>query len=217
MSGGSLVRRIVVMGDIHAEDTRLAAALAVAADLRVDAIVCTGDVVDGSGSVEQCCALLRQHEVRSVRGNHDRWLFTGLLRDTTGATLLSSLRPDDREWLQALPVTRELQFDGGLGLQCHGIGSYDLEKITPYDTDYSLRTNKSLREVIDSGKYRLMINGHSHQRMRRRVADLVIVNAGALCHLDDPGFVLLDFPENVLQWHSMRGHAVTVEEELSIF
>ncbi len=193
---------MAAIGDVHAEDERLERALRAASALNVDLIACTGDIVDGGGSVARCCALLRQHEVACVRGNHDRWLFSGLLRDARGATRLADVNADDQQFLKGLPATREIQTQHGLVMLCHGIGDSDLEKITSYTTEYSLQSNTRLNAVRERG-YRVLVNGHSHERLVVRAGGLVIVNAGTLSHPDDPGFVLLDFAGNVLQWHSI--------------
>lgn len=50
--------RLGLIGDVHAEDERLAAALEVFAAERVDRALCTGDVVDGHGDIDRTCALL---------------------------------------------------------------------------------------------------------------------------------------------------------------
>lgn len=213
-----VLRRVAIIGDVHAEDRLLQTCLQwVSSHERVDAIACTGDIVDGHGSVARCCALLRDYHVVCVRGNHDRWVFTGVLRDSAGATRLEDLDAADQEFLKELPPTRDLRIPGGLMLLCHGIGSFDLEKITDYQTDYSLKANRCLQSVVTTGKYRLMVNGHSHARLVRTVDALVVVNAGTLCHADDPGFVLLDFERNLLQWHIVRGGMVAIGEKRSIF
>jgi predicted phosphodiesterase len=216
-TSSSVVRRLAAIGDIHAEHERLEVALCAARDLAVDAVACTGDVVDGRGSVERCCQLLGQYDVLCVRGNHDRWLFTGVLRDCPDATRLEDLSIQSQQFLKNLPPTREIAIPGGLMLLCHGIGGSDLQKITPFDSEYSLRTNRDLTQLKDSRRYRVMINGHSHDRLRLRVEDLVIINAGALCHPTDPGFVLADVTRNVMQWHTIRNaRSVLVDEQTMI-
>src|SRR5262245_37031413 len=145
------VRRLAVIGDVHAEDERLELALRAASSLDVDRIACTGDVADGAGSVARCCALLREHSVACVRDNHDRWLFTGLLRDARNATQLRDMRAQDSEFLKNLPATLEMEMEHGSILLCHGIGESDLEKIGSYDTDYSLQSNRFLKAVMEKG------------------------------------------------------------------
>jgi predicted phosphodiesterase len=214
MDQDAALHRLAAIGDVHAEDGRLGVALDSIARLSVDAIVCTGDIVDGHGDANRCCTLLLDANVQCVRGNHDRWLFTGILRDIDGATALTTLTTTSRSFLSQVPATIELPVLGGLALLCHGIGPYDLEKITEFDTDYSLRVNRTLQEVMAAGKYRLMINGHSHTRLIRRVASLTIINAGTLCQ-SDPGFLVIDFGQDVIQWHSIAdGSAILTDESV---
>ncbi len=100
---------------------------------------------------------------------------------------------------------------------CHGIGSSDLEKITDFDTDYSLQVRRSLHELLKLQRYRVMVNGHSHCRLVRAVDSLTVINAGTLCHPQDPGLLRLDFEQNLLQWHSIRDSLVELAEERTIF
>jgi predicted phosphodiesterase len=202
-----------VIGDVHAEDQRLASALDWAATAGVDVITCTGDVVDGRGDANRCCDLLRQRGVLCVSGNHDRWLFSGVLRDRPGATQLAQLAPEHQRFLKTLPAYRELDTVVGRMLLCHGIGSSDLEKITEFDTDYSLKVNRALQEVLLSERYRLMVNGHSHCRLVCVVGGLTIVNAGTLCHTDDPGILRVDFEQNRLQWYCFQDSSIVLAEE----
>jgi hypothetical protein len=63
-------RRLGVIGDVHAEHRRLDAALNFLSSAGVDAICCTGDVADGPGCVDTCCALLASANVLTVGGRY---------------------------------------------------------------------------------------------------------------------------------------------------
>lgn len=52
-----MLARLVLIGDVHTEATRLAHA----ARTGPDAVLCMGDVVDGPEDVGRCIALLREH------------------------------------------------------------------------------------------------------------------------------------------------------------
>src|SRR5205085_11437183 len=65
--------RFAILGDIHAEDVRLAAALDHAAQAGYPTVLSVGDIVDGRGDAGRCLELLRERGVHCVRGNHDRW------------------------------------------------------------------------------------------------------------------------------------------------
>ena len=51
------IARLGVIGDVHAEDARLELALDHLQAAGVDRIICTGDVVDGSGCPERSLRL----------------------------------------------------------------------------------------------------------------------------------------------------------------
>ncbi|MBT3694913.1 MAG: metallophosphoesterase, partial [Gammaproteobacteria bacterium] len=72
--------KIGIVGDVHAEDKRLGLTLSWLEKQGVDTIVCTGDVADGRGDIDATCALLARNNVRTVAGNHDRWLLTDKAR-----------------------------------------------------------------------------------------------------------------------------------------
>ena len=63
-----MLKKIGLIGDVHARDDRLAAALEVLTDLDLDAILCTGDIMDGPGCPDRCIDLLKAHGVSTVRG-----------------------------------------------------------------------------------------------------------------------------------------------------
>ena len=81
-----MLTKIGVIGDIHAESTRLRKALEFLQTMDLDEILCVGDVVDGTGDVNECCELLREHHVIIVKGNHDEWFLKNTMRDLPDAT-----------------------------------------------------------------------------------------------------------------------------------
>src|SRR5207237_6134901 len=68
-----VLRRTGVIGDMHAEHEYLSSALRCLDAQNLDAIIATGDIVDGPGDVDICCGTLMQSNVAVVRGNHERW------------------------------------------------------------------------------------------------------------------------------------------------
>ena len=71
------IKKLGVLGDVHAEDETLLAALEFFAAVGVDRVVCVGDVIDGAGDAERCISALRSREITTVRGNHERWFVEG--------------------------------------------------------------------------------------------------------------------------------------------
>jgi len=197
MGARMAVRRIGVIGDIHAQHVRLASALARLEERGVELVLATGDIADGAGSVDECCKLLEAHGVVTVCGNHDRWLLAGTARDLHEATALSDLSEDSRAFLTRLPRMVELATSSGTALLCHGLGPNDMAKVGPDDFGYALATNDELQKLLQNRYFRWVINGHSHRQMVRPFSGMTIINAGTL-RPHSPCFLEIDFEREVV-------------------
>lgn len=206
----TVLARLVLIGDIHGEATRLGHVLAHAAAARPDAILAVGDIVDGPDDVGACVALLQQHGVIAVRGNHERWLIDGhpLERFDAGPAALA--------WLAALPATRDLATVAGPLLLCHGVGADDMQRLRPDDEGYALSSNFALEELLADGAYRWMVGGHTHEPMIRRFGPLTVLNPGTLCRRDRPGFLEVDLAAGRGQWYAVDERGVTRERAVSL-
>ena len=212
-------RRIGFIGDIHAEDELLERALQILQGRGVELLAATGDIADGAGSVDRCCELLARHRVLVVRGNHDRWLVKGQARDLPQATRAETLTAETLDLLRQLPEMVELETVAGTALLCHGLGPNDMAKVTPDDFGYALESNDELQDLLRGGRYRWVLNGHSHRRMVRQFGPLTIVNAGTLSRRDhEPGFLEIDFQTaTAIVYRFVGGHpAVVSEAELAL-
>lgn len=187
------MKRIGYLGDIHAEDQRLEIALKELSKQSVEIIVAVGDIVDGPGDLERTVALLRDYDVSSVRGNHERWFFANDMRDLPDAHDPRRVSTEAREWLAALPLMIELPTTAGNLLVCHGLGGDDMASIAPWDDLTLVRYNLGYRSLCRASSARFVLNGHSHKRMVRTVEDRIIINAGTLFRDHDPSFGIVDF------------------------
>jgi predicted phosphodiesterase len=172
--------KLGLVGDIHAEDERLDAAIAIFHEAHVDRILFVGDVVDGEGDVDRCCALLAASGAIGVRGNHDRWILEDRMRTLPHAHHKHELAPQSLALLSALPVTRDIKTPRGLLLLCHGVGGDDMQRLKPDDEGYALESNVALAELVDAKRWAFAVGGHTHERMVRSFGEIVFVNAGAL-------------------------------------
>jgi predicted phosphodiesterase len=188
--------KLGLVGDVHAEDERLAAALALFRAEGASRALFVGDLVDGDGDVDRCCALLLAAGALGVRGNHDRWLLEGTMRALPRAHARESLAPQSIALLESLPPTREIDTPRGLLLLCHGVGEDDMQRLGPDDEGYALETNDALVALLRAGRHRFVVGGHTHDRMVRRFAtgggELVFVNAGTLARDSAPCCAVLD-------------------------
>jgi predicted phosphodiesterase len=207
------LRRFGVLGDIHAEDLRLATAMDHLAREGVDATLAVGDIVDGPGSAHACCQRLAGAGVYAVRGNHERWFLRGEMRRLPHATRGDELTPEDREFLAALPVTRRFVTELGDLLLCHGLGDNDMATVKPKDDGYGLAVNDALWTLVRTQGLRFVVCGHSHRPMTRTFEGVTVINAGTLSRFDEPGFVLIDIPARLVTFFQILdgGTVVTVD------
>jgi predicted phosphodiesterase len=196
-----MLQRLGVIGDVHAEDQRLQAALQFFAERNVDKVLCTGDIVDGAGNVERCCQLLNEHAIDTVRGNHDRWFLNFQARDLPDANDWDELSFASRSWLWSLPPTRAYQTVAGSLLLCHGVGTNDMQFLSADDYGYALQCKDELQQLVRAREFRFMIGGHTHRRMVRRYQELIVINAGTLKREQQPCLTLIDFVERIVQFY----------------
>lgn len=188
---GTPLRRLALIGDVHTEDTLLESVLKFLEGETVDSVACTGDVSDGGGDIDKSCSLLREHDVLTVSGNHDRWLLAGehvSLRDAT-----RDVRPETRVFLASLPETILLSTPRGGALLCHGVGEDDMAVLRPDTIGYALGAVPELRELMLDPDVSYMLGGHTHQSMVRKFVGVTVVNAGTLHRRYSPGFCIVDF------------------------
>jgi putative phosphoesterase len=209
--------KLGLIGDIHAEDERLAAALAIFREERVDQVLFVGDVVDGEGDVDRCCALLAASNALGVRGNHDRWLLEDRMRSLPNAHDRAALAPQSLALLSGLPATRDIQTPRGLLLLCHGVGDDDMQRLRPDDDGYALDSNMALAHLLDAKRWTFAVGGHTHERMVRRFGDLVFVNPGTLAFDHAPCCAIFDTTVGRVAFFDLEDpRAPRPEEEIAI-
>ncbi|HEY9853835.1 MAG TPA: metallophosphoesterase family protein [Leptolyngbyaceae cyanobacterium] len=201
MSLNQEISTIGVIGDVHAEDELLDKAVLFLKSKNVEKILCVGDIVDGLGDVNKCCNILMGEDILVILGNHDRWLLKNEMRSLKDATQLNSLSKFSLSFLSSLPLTLDLSTPHGSALLCHGLGKNDMARLTPHDYGYAIEANIDLQNLISEQKYRYVINGHTHYKMVRNFGKLTIINSGTLKRDHAPGFLLIDFVQQFVQFY----------------
>jgi len=200
--------KIGLIGDIHQQDELLEIALRSLATMGLDAILCTGDVINGTGNAERCFELVREYGVVTIRGNHDRWLVQyGRPVDPAEPELSSTALLQ----LRLLPPTLSFDTPAGRLLLCHGLGKNDLRELHADATEDQLGGNLELQQLRMS-EYAIAINGHMHKRMVRDFEGIIVINAGTLRADRDPVFSTGDFGDRVVQFFGFGEAGVVVQE-----
>jgi predicted phosphodiesterase len=215
--------RFGLIGDVHAEDERLHAAVTALRAARVDGILCCGDLVDGHGDVDRVCSTLALHRVTTVRGNHDRWIRADEMRTLPKAHTMTALSTLSIEILKSLPKTVTLDVPGGKLLLCHGVGENDMIRLNADDSGYAISSNEDLLKVLFDATISVMVCGHTHKPWVRRFergggkAPLVVVNAGTLAREDNPGFAILDTAVRRVEFHSIAENLSIAPRSQALF
>jgi putative phosphoesterase len=179
--------RIGVCSDIHSNRVAFEAVLADVPD--VDALVCAGDVVGYNPWPAETLELVREREIPTVMGNHDR----AVAEDTTfrfnamakaGVEHASEqLSEEQRDWLAALPDDR-LEFDDRVKI-VHG---------HPDDPDHYTMPGEFSPALL--GDEDALIMGHTHVQHHEVYDEGVVVNPGSVGQPrdDDPraAYAVLD-------------------------
>src|SRR2546422_8619918 len=107
--------RFAIFGDIHANLEALKAVLADAEKHEATHYVCLGDVVGYNANPHECVEIVQNIECPAVKGNHDEQATLAgssrgfnALAETAINWTREHLTNKDKEWLRALPLTRQV-------------------------------------------------------------------------------------------------------------
>lgn len=193
-----VIRRVGLIGDVHAEDAALEVVLRELIRLGAETLLQVGDIADGPGDLARAVALLREHRVLAVRGNHDRWLLGNQCRDLPYAQRLAGVGQKELEFLSQLPATRDFRSPRGHVLLCHGLGTNDMVGVKPDSEGHDISSNMELQRLINERRHRFVLNGHTHRAMLRTFGPLSIINGGTLLRDTERAFTFVDFERGEL-------------------
>lgn len=156
--------RLGLISDIHAQARALRRALRLLEDQGVDKILCAGDVVEKGPRGDAVIATLQSWLIPCVRGNHDEnavRLARRGRRELSRASL---------GFLEALPLTRSYEWRGRRLVLAHG---------SPVSNRTYLNDPKTHGELAGV-EADILITGHSHSPMDKRIGDLRLINPGSV-------------------------------------
>ncbi|WP_318567749.1 metallophosphoesterase family protein [Salinigranum marinum] len=163
--------RLGVISDLHGNRVALDAVLA---DMpAVDSLVCAGDVVGYNPWPADCVAAVRDREIPTVMGNHDRAVASdssfgfNSMAQAGVAYARDHLADDALAWLAALPDERTL-LDGRVKI-VHGHPD-DPDRYT-YPADFA-------PGLLDGEE--LLVMGHTHVQHHAVFAEGIVVNPGSV-------------------------------------
>jgi putative phosphoesterase len=167
--------KLGLISDIHGDPVSLELAWAHLTVLKAESIVCAGDVVGYGPFPDRVVAFLAEHQIKSVKGNHDRWALErgpGVADEFGGAT------PSDATlaYLKQLPGDLLLSEKGKIGVVVHGSPRSDMEYVTPWSHPPVV-----LRGLLRDLGADFLVVGHTHIPMwYRSPAGGLVVNPGSV-------------------------------------
>jgi putative phosphoesterase len=198
--------QVGVISDIHANRIALRAVLD---DMpAVDELVCAGDVVGYNPWPAECVDAMRERDVPTVMGNHDRSVVAGTgypgnrMADAGVRHASERLDEDQLEWLRGLPDERRC-FEGRMKI-VHG------HPDDPNRYTYPTLFSEGLLEDED-----VLVMGHTHVQAHEVYDEGIVMNPGSVGQPrdNDPraAYAVVD-----LEDRSVREHRVEYDVEAVI-
>ena len=175
--------RIAIVSDVHADVHALEDALAQAARMGCDAVICAGDLVDCGLFPDETIALLRDRAIPCIRGNHDRWRVADHAAATSGDGSIdrftgsgAELALETLQFLAALPLEWNGVIDGVRVALRHGTPRSDMDGIFPSEASQA-----EVQRWLEQAQADVLIVGHTHQAFTlTTLSGSMIANPGAL-------------------------------------
>jgi len=184
-------RSITLIGDVHGNIHALEAILKDAESHGSAIIMNTGDFLGYGAFPEQVVQLVKSKGALSVIGNFDLKVFRvhekkekGTESRTSAKSLgfewaYDNISDDSRGYLRSLPQEIRFQTVRGVILMTHGSPDSLDEHLGPETP------KRRLEDIARSAGADIIVTGHSHRPMVRKVKGAVFINAGSVGRQDD--------------------------------
>ena len=198
--------RLGIVSDVHGDLVALELAWAHLTVLGADRIVCAGDLVGYGPLPDKVVDFVREHDIATVRGNHDRWAVEredGLdgVPSTFGGALPSA---ESVAFLRSVPADLILDDGAGrVGVVVHGSPGDDMDFVTRKTHPTHL-----LDHWLGKMNAGLLITGHTHKPMWYEGRNGLVINPGSVISAPvvstSRTFALLDWPAGLVTFHDVE-------------
>lgn len=232
--------RYAIISDLHANWEALTATLAAIDELKVDEILCLGDLVGYFTNPNECVELIRARNILCIAGNHDT-VAAGIKEPVRfgprGKRAIEwtreQLTPDNRRFLQSLPLTKWI--DDAV-LLVHGTLHPE-----PNEDIYLTTNEQAAASLAEMPKLmplsQLCFFGHTHRALiyeqrtdqltRKKSAELrlkpdasYLINPGSVGQPRDhdprAAFVIYDNESRTVQFHRVAFDCETAERKAQL-
>jgi putative phosphoesterase len=165
--------KLGILSDLHCNERGLMRALALIGD--VDALLCLGDSIYDFRFSNAVVRRLREREAEVILGNHEEGFFGP---QGVRARRQPEVDPALAAWLAERPPWRRLELGGKRVLMVHS---------TPWEPRGAyLYPHSPLLERFAEIDADIVLYGHTHHQLVRRVGRVLVVNPGSAGEARDP-------------------------------
>lgn len=172
--------KIAIISDIHSNVYALSRVIDDIDDQKADTIICLGDLVGYGPHPNETISYIRRKGILCLKGNYDASVvsndYSYIRENSTNSFTLpwtvSELRAENKYYLQTLPETMSLNFNGKSFKLVHGSPNSINEYLLP-DAD---NTNKVMSELKED----VLICAHTHIPAVKEFNNKLFINPGSV-------------------------------------
>ena len=164
------------IADIHGNFPALQAVFA--QEQNIDFWVCAGDISGYYPFINEVCALFREMDIKTVRGNHDCYLLNQLQAEGAKKKayrtdwLREQIHPGNLQWLSSLPVEMSFKWNKN---------TLRVRHASPWDEETYLYPDSTKRlESIRLSNNETLLLGHTHHPMIKHCGKGIVLNPGSV-------------------------------------
>jgi putative phosphoesterase len=209
------IKKIALLGDVHANLPALEAVLSHAKNLGAEEIWNIGDFLGYGAFPNQVVKRMRKKKFTSIIGNYDLKVLDFPKKDENWRQnkhplkylafkwAHDNLSRKSRQFLISLPEEREIEVGSFRFLLVHGSPVSNEELLEPATPERRLLEIQQIAKETYGVEFAAIICGHSHQAFTRQVEKTLFVNTGSVGRPDDgnprAAYAILQVSENGLQ------------------
>ncbi|RJT77786.1 metallophosphoesterase [Arthrobacter cheniae] len=192
------MERVAVISDLHGNATAFAAVLDDLGRRGITTVYNLGDVAGKGPRGSECVRLSRLHCAVTVRGNWDDFLpsETPEWRDDAGWWWHNELTPEDRQWLQSLPLSHDIMLSGRRIRMFHASAKSVYHRVHARHTDEDFEGMFRVTELTGGGPLPdVVCYGDIHDAFISTYRSRSLINVGSVGNpLDEPqaSYVILE-------------------------
>jgi putative phosphoesterase len=163
--------KIGLISDVHGNYSALKKVICELKKYKVEQIYCIGDVAGYYPQINECCELLREHNIQSVMGNHDWYLVSGsgCPRSKSANDCIDFQRKiittDNMSWISnfktIIKIDKLIMFHGGF--------QNPIDEYLKPSLDY-----------FENNENQYFVTGHTHKQLLKEYKDKVYCNPGSV-------------------------------------